>query len=53
MEPTHCNFAGGKCEFNNPLACPTKPVLTHCHVLREKYRKEKENGDDCNVRKAV
>lgn len=41
---TKCNFAGGPCEFDNQPQCKSKSVLKFCHVLREKYRKEKEGA---------
>jgi len=47
-EPTHCSFAGGKCEFNNTKDCPSKSVLRHCQVLRDQYQEQgkEEPADD-------
>lgn len=49
MSGTYCSFCDGKCEFNNTDDCPNQPVLRHCHVLRQKYRKEKEGADASSV----
>ena len=41
---THCNFAGGKCVFNNTETCAKKSVLHHCYVLREYYSEGKHDA---------